>query len=74
MWLGLIGLQGSRVPLTGAADRYCAVKSMMGWPPSPATFQRIRARMVDAWTVTFTRGGGSAVDEELFWSESTEPN
>lgn len=62
MWLGLIGLHGSRDPLTGAAERYCAVKSMIGCPPSPATFHRISARIVDAWTVTFTSGGGSAAE------------
>lgn len=60
MWLGVMGRQGSSELLTGAAERYCAVKSKIGWPPSPATFHRISARIVDACTVTFTSAGGSA--------------
>lgn len=65
MWLGLIGRHGSRDPLTGAADRYCAVKSIIGCPPFPATFHRMSARIVDAWTVTLARGGGSAEENIL---------
>lgn len=61
MWFGEIGFHISKVSFSiGIADRYCAVKSMIGDPPSPATLQYIKPNIVDKWTLTLTNGKGSA--------------
>jgi len=62
MCVGIMGFHSSgSSPATGF-KRYSAVKSIIGYPPVPATSQRMLANIVDGLTHTLCRAGGGAKD------------
>jgi len=63
MCVGIIGFQSSGSSPVIGFNRYSAVKSVIGYPPVPATSQRMLANIVDGLTHTLRRAGGGAEDK-----------
>lgn len=66
MCVGIIGFHSSGSSPTTGFKRYSAVKSMIGYPPVPATSQRMLAKIVDGFTHTLCRAGGGAADKKRY--------
>lgn len=67
MWFGIILLQLLfSSPGCGHFGLYCAVKSIIGYPPVPPTSQKTKANIVDGLTHTFNKAGGGAKTKKVF--------
>jgi len=62
MCVGIMGFHSSGSSPAAGFKRYSAVKSIIGYPPVPATSQRMLANIVDGLTHTLCRAGGGAKD------------
>lgn len=69
MCVGIMGFHSSgSSPMIGFR-RYSAVKSMIGYPPVPATSQRMLANIVDGLTHTLCKAGGGAAEHKHRYTE-----